>query len=102
MTFIPLTTEYFFPLYISTQDKGIKRIAVGIGPKIDLDDLEDIAGSPERVVLVDQFLKLKEYLKGIKESTCGELRVLRSKFSFSIIFNADVCTLYWAVFNRVS
>ncbi|KAM7452303.1 hypothetical protein ABFA07_000467 [Porites harrisoni] len=49
---------------------GVHRIAVGIGKKIKSDELETIAGSPDRVVTAKSFDKLKKELDEIREKSC--------------------------------
>ncbi|KAL9970173.1 hypothetical protein ACROYT_G022503 [Oculina patagonica] len=53
------------------EKKGIHRVAVGIGKKIKQDELETIAGSPDRVVNAESFEKLDEQLDNIRETTCS-------------------------------
>ncbi|KAL9970174.1 hypothetical protein ACROYT_G022504 [Oculina patagonica] len=50
--------------------KGVHRVAVGIGRKIEQAELEIIAGSPDRVVNAESFEKLDEQLDNIRETTC--------------------------------
>ena len=58
----------YFPVDI--QAEGVQRIAVGIGKKINSDELETIAGSPDRVVNAESFDKLDKELDEIREVSC--------------------------------
>ncbi|CAH3032618.1 unnamed protein product, partial [Porites lobata] len=53
--------------------EGVQRIAVGIGKKINSDELETIAGSPDRVVNAESFDKLDKELDEIREVSCRKL-----------------------------
>lgn len=46
-------------------------VAVGIGPGVDLDTLQLIAGDGNPVVQVEDFSKLEEMLGTIKSSACS-------------------------------
>ena len=61
--------EVFIYLF---QQKGIQRVAVGIGRKIEQEELETIAGSPDRVVNAASFDELDKQLDDIRETTCSE------------------------------
>ena len=61
----------YFPVDI--QAEGVQRIAVGIGKKINSDELETIAGSPDRVVNAESFDKLDKELDEIREVSCRKL-----------------------------
>ncbi|CAH3032611.1 unnamed protein product, partial [Porites lobata] len=58
------------PSFMFLPAKGVHRIAVGIGKKIKSDELETIAGSPDRVVTAKSFDKLKKELDEIREKSC--------------------------------
>ena len=62
--------------YILFQEKGVHRVAVGIGKKIKQEELEKIAGSPDRVVNAASFDELDEQLDRIRETTCSEFLFL--------------------------
>lgn len=73
-------------LYFVTdiQAKGVHRIAVGIGKKIKSDELETIAGSPDRVVTAKSFDKLKKELDEIREKSCRKYSI-----NFSLMSNCS-------------
>ena len=77
----PINNLYFS---IDIQAKGVQRIAVGIGKKINSDELETIAGSPDRVVNAESFDKLDKELDEIREVSCSKLFLLLSE-GWSII-----------------
>ncbi|XP_074625789.1 coadhesin-like [Acropora palmata] len=52
-------------------DKGVHRIAVGIGKDIKSSELEEIAGGPNRVVNAKSFSALENELAKIREITCS-------------------------------
>ena len=58
--------------YISFQEKGVHRVAVGVGRKINQEELENIAGSRDRIVKAASFDELDENLDRIRETTCSE------------------------------
>lgn len=58
---------------VDIQAEGVQRIAVGIGKKINSDELETIAGSPDRVVNAESFDKLDKELDEIREVSCRKL-----------------------------
>ncbi|KAJ7379732.1 biological adhesion [Desmophyllum pertusum] len=68
------------------EEKGVDRVAVGIGRKIKQEELANIAGSPDRIVNAASFDELDEKLDLIRETTC-------SKFLFVCQSLDKYCTL---------
>ncbi|KAL9969177.1 hypothetical protein ACROYT_G021362 [Oculina patagonica] len=64
-------SEPFGPILETLKEKGVHRVAVGIGRKIDQSELETIAGDPGRVLRADDFDDLKNQLYDIHEATCN-------------------------------
>ena len=62
----------FLTFRFYTQAKGVHRIAVGIGKQIKTEELETIAGSPDRVVNAASFDALEKELDKIREVTCSK------------------------------
>ena len=58
------------------QEKGVHRVAVGIGKNIKQEELEKIAGSPDGIVNAASFDELDEQLDNIRETTCSEFLIL--------------------------
>ena len=57
---------------LSTQEKGVHRVAVGIGKKIKQAELITIAGDENRVVNAKNFEDLNNQLDDIRKATCSK------------------------------
>ena len=62
-------------MYFLYQEKGVARVAVGIGKSIKQQELVRMSGSEERAVSAQNFDALSEYLDKIRELSCGEFSV---------------------------
>ena len=65
-------------MYFLYQEKGVTRVAVGIGKRIKQHELVRMSGSKERAVSVKHFNALTKYLDKIRELSCGEFSVTYS------------------------
>ena len=65
-------------MYFLYQEKGVTRVAVGIGKNIKQNELVRMSGSTERAVSAKNFDVLAQYLDKIRELTCGEFSVTYS------------------------
>ena len=63
------------------QEKGIYRIAVGIGNNIAQEELVTIAGNPDQVINADSFEDLNNQLDDIQKKTCSKI-CATTKYSF--------------------
>ena len=63
-------------------EKGIHRIAVGIGPKIRPKQLRQIAGphNEDGVVSVTDFIELSRKIRRLREVTCSECQFFTVTF----------------------
>ena len=57
---------------LSTQEKGVHRVAVGIGKKIKQAELITIAGDENRVVNAKNVEDLNNQLDDIRKATCSK------------------------------
>ena len=63
------------------QDKGVKVVAIGVGPSVDNKELNEIAmGQPDNVVHVKQFDQLVSKLAEIVQKSCAGKK---SKFKYA-------------------
>ncbi|CAH3162635.1 unnamed protein product, partial [Porites evermanni] len=70
--------------------EGVQRIAVGIGKKINSDELETIAGSPDRVVNAESFDKLDKELDEIREVSCRKFLTCQRDSRLSPVSMGDI------------
>eukprot|EP00753_Platysulcus_tardus_P014477 PLAT4374.2.p1 GENE.PLAT4374.2~~PLAT4374.2.p1 ORF type:complete len:597 (-),score=308.19 PLAT4374.2:127-1917(-) len=58
--------------------KGTRIVAIGVGPGLDEDQLNKTATTPasQHVVRADSFVRLREFLRTIVDSTCTEVQEL--------------------------
>ena len=61
-----------FLLALSTQEAGVRRIAVGIGGAIDLGELQQIASNNKDVLQVQNYGQLDSKLEEIMMMACEE------------------------------
>ena len=77
----------FLTFRFYTQAKGVHRIAVGIGKQIKTEELETIAGSPDRVVNAASFDALEKELDKIREVTCSKYFCFVHCLFFLVIYH---------------
>lgn len=57
------------------QDRGVKVVAIGVGPSVDNKELTEIAmGQPDNVVHVQQFDQLVSKLDEIVQKSCAAMK----------------------------
>lgn len=57
------------------QDRGVKVVAIGVGPSVDNKELNEIAmGQPDNVVHVQQFDQLVSKLEEIVQKSCAAMK----------------------------
>ena len=64
--------EIRFISFVSSKDRGVNIIAVGIGRRIAKKELENLAGNRGSVIQVADFEALAENLRVILKEVCGE------------------------------
>lgn len=69
---------------VNSQNKGVQRVAVGIGKDVKQSELETIAGNKDRVINAENFGDLNEKLKDISEAVCSKL------LSFSLVLEFNM------------
>lgn len=63
---------------IFKQDEGVKVIAIGVGPSVDMAELTQIAdGNAKNVVQVSKFDDLVKRIKEILKISCATRRLLQ-------------------------
>ena len=72
--FVVLTVTSFFIIF--KQAKGVKVVAIGVGPSVDKKELKQIAdGKEENVVQVSQFDDLVSRIKEILKISCASRKL---------------------------
>ena len=75
------------------QAKGVRTIAVGIGPEVDHDELLAIAmGDPNYVIHATSFDTLKDKLDSIRDDSCKGNRKMQQYLSPYSCFN--ICVVF--------
>ena len=56
---------------MALQEKHVNTVAVGIGPRVNKETLQEIAGAGNPVVQVEDFSQLQNMIATIKASACS-------------------------------